>query len=378
MCAALKLFSMRKGPSPLSVHIGMAAAEMSRLTGEGDMHAAEAFERLLRGIHKYQNYSHTIARQDLECIYQDGELRLYALSDLAFERDMKIVLLVPSMINKSYIFHLMDNRSMMQYFAQQGLYPVLLDWGQSTQDHQQCNFDSLMQKRLLPAIDFLYDQSGRTPVHIVAYCMGGILMAAAAQFMSAQIGGIVFLAVPWDFHAGQRSLQQRISFWAPQARHSMAEKAFLDKDWLQSIFASMDPLQTRDKFIRFADMEDGGDQASLFVAIEDWLNDGVDLPSDIARVCIEEWFLKNALCTGTWQICGKMIDLSAITNPCFVIASKTDRLVEFESSYALYDGLGCATLHQPPCGHIGMISGRHAVEHVWKPMSEFFASCKVL
>ena len=55
----------------------------------------------------------------------------------------------------------------------------------------------------------------------------------------------------------------------------------------------------------------------------------------------------------------------------FVVASSEDRLVEFDVAKALYEQLDGAVLHDPKCGHVGMIAGSHAVENVWQPIGEW-------
>lgn len=373
-----KLAAMRNGPSPLSVHIGMAAAEMSRLAGgHGDFTAQDfehSFAAMLHGIHKYQNYEGTIERPALERIYHAGQLQLLCMQSHAYEQGQPVVLLVPSMINRSQIFNLTQERSFMQYFAQQGLYPVLLDWGESAQDADQADLDALLTRRMGAALAFLQDHFAQQ-IHGLGYCMGGTLLVAAAQLFSGHFKSLSFLAAPWDFAAGGRALARRIDFWKPQAAQLMEGKNYLDKDWLQSVFASMDPLQVFRKFSRFAAMEDESVEALLFIAIEDWLNEGVDLPAGIARSCIYDWFTGNAPALGSWHVAGQVVDPSRLDVAALVVASSQDKLVEYDSAAPLARAIKGAQIVQPFCGHIGMMAGRDAVKDVWQPMAAFIASC---
>ena len=63
----------------------------------------------------------------------------------------------------------------------------------------------------------------------------------------------------------------------------------------------------------------------------------------------------------------------AIETPSLVIASARDRLVDIESSRALYNALARATFLQPGCGHIGMLAGRKCIEEVWEPIRAFIS-----
>ncbi len=105
-------------------------------------------------------------------------------------------------------------------------------------------------------------------------------------------------------------------------------------DVLQSFFASLDPLSLLAKFRRFADM--AGDHARKFVALEDWLNDGVGLAAPVARECLTQWYGENT--TGARQVadrgpsrCGrKNCDL-----PALAMVPASDRIVPPKSALAL-------------------------------------------
>jgi polyhydroxyalkanoate synthase len=348
---------MRKGFYPLSVHMGLVVSEMARLREDGGM------EDMLRGMQKYHLYKRDIARPDLIEVWRRGAVSLQCMPACVSGLP---VLLIPSMINRSGVFNLMEGRSMMQYFAKSGLRPFLLDWGEARYDAAQDDLVSIIAQCIIPASMFIEDICKTRP-HAAGYCMGGtLLVAAATQY---EFASCIFLATPWDFHAGTAALKQRVEFWAPSAFQGIEAQGFLSQDWAQMVFATLHPLQTRDKFARFAAMDDESEEASVFVAVEDWLNDGVDLPAALARACIEDWYFANKPARGEW------VDVSAVACPSLVLASKKDRLVDYESSMALYDALNDAVLVEPDCGHIGMVAGRNAVAEVWQPIAAFIASC---
>jgi len=64
----------------------------------------------------------------------------------------------------------------------------------------------------------------------------------------------------------------------------------LPLDLLQSLFTQVDPLLALRKFSRFGRLDGNSPQAANFVALEDWLNDGVPLPAAVARDCLAGWY----------------------------------------------------------------------------------------
>jgi len=60
---------------------------------------------------------------------------------------------------------------------------------------------------------------------------------------------------------------------------------------LRALFFSLDPGLAERKFCSFATWETG--RAEDFVALEDWLNDGIPLAGPIARDCLFGWYGAN-------------------------------------------------------------------------------------
>ena len=119
---------------------------------------------------------------------------------------------------------------------------------------------------------------------------------------------------------------RQVQFWAPSAFPLMAEKSYLPVECIQTLFAALDPQMTAKKFARFAAMPEDGAEEKIFVAVEDWLNDGVALPAALAQQCIGDWFLKNTPGNGRWAVGGEPVDLRRIKIPALVVASSRDRL----------------------------------------------------
>ena len=185
---------------------------------------------------------------------------------------------------------------------------------------------------------------------------------------------VKFLASPWDFHAGEKSVGDHVRTGTPSALQMIEHKSELPMDWIQSVFAAANADRALHKFIKFADMEQDSDQARIFVAVEDWLNDGLDLPGGIARGCLLDWYGENKTASGAWRIGDTAIDLKALDMPALVVASARDRLVPEESSLAMVGILPQGEVLKPDCGHIGMMTGRKAEAAAWQPLARWLVS----
>src|SRR3546814_2051767 len=77
---------------------------------------------------------------------------------------------------------------------------------------------------------------------------------------------------------------------------------------LQGLFASLDPQLVVRKFLAFGRLDAASRKAEEFVALEDWLNDGVPLAAPVARECLGRWYGDNATARGQWRLAGCPVD----------------------------------------------------------------------
>src|SRR3546814_5946414 len=94
----------------------------------------------------------------------------------------------------------------------------------------------------------------------------------------------------------------RISDWSSDVCSSD-----LEVDVLQGFFWALDPFTALKKFTQFATLAPDSDAARRFVAMEDWLNDGVPLAGPVARECLLGWYGENTPPTGGWLVDGRPV-----------------------------------------------------------------------
>lgn len=361
---------MRVGPKPLPFQLGMASLASAGLAG-GSVFDAQTLQDFFRGIQKYQAHPFKRAQPELQKIWGEGQASLSCLKGARGgpAQGYKIpVVLIPSMINRSDILDLMPDKSLLRWLAVQGFHACLFDWGQPTQDPQQADFDTAVTDRLLPALASL-----EGPVILVGYCMGGLFAAAVAALAPEKVKAQVLLATPWNFHDENGYLRNRLTVMGPMAQTYMQQYSRLPESWMQAVFASLDPEGNIRKFSSFARMDDAA-RESLFVAVEDWLNDGVDLPTGIAKTCLFEWYQTNAPHQGAWNVAGCAVNAAQISAPTLIIAAKNDRIVPPDSAlgYAAQNK-SCRTI-VCEMGHVGLLAGGKATAQVWKPIADWCAA----
>jgi polyhydroxyalkanoate synthase len=273
------------------------------------------------------------------------------------------------MINRSYIMDLLPQQSFARWMAREGFDVFLLDWGNPAGDGGVQSVDAAVFECIVPAMRAV--EKIRSDLIALGYCMGGTLLAATVAREPGLARGCVFLAAPWDFHAGDRAVAEQVWLGTASAEAIVADKGYLPADWIQSIFAAVNADRATQKFRRFHTMDQDSEQARVFVAVEDWLNDGIDLPGPLALSCIKEWYGDNIAATGKWILGNFPVDLSMISVPCLAVVSEQDRLVPLQSSLSMAQKIPSCEVLSVSKGHIGMMTGKNSDAKVWKPVSDW-------
>ena len=205
------------------------------------------------------------------------------------------------------------------------------------------------------------------PVVLVGYCMGGLLALAAALRRPDHVRALALLATPWDFHstAEEAARGKTLAALLPGLETVMQPSQTLPVDVVQTLFTGIDPFAIAQKFRAFARLDPTSARAENFVALEDWLNDGVPLPIAVAREALGGWYGANTPARLAWRVAGAVMDPAALRMPAFVAVPARDRIVPPASALALAARLPHARVHRAAAGHIGMTAGSNAEDALW-------------
>ncbi|MGB8274915.1 MAG: alpha/beta fold hydrolase [Alphaproteobacteria bacterium] len=405
------LTGRRLGPRPLPVHLAAAAMtwmssraawhvwKRGSIAWKGDLtqtaaalkeslDAADpkaldaAFEREIRtrlnafvtGVLAYRRHPYVRMLADPPSVFESGAMRLldYGATDEAAHEGMP-VLIVPSLINRAYVLDLSEKKSLLRFFATRGLRPLLVDWGRPGPAERNYTLTDYIAGVLESALDKTIEITGRKPA-VLGYCMGGNLALALAARRSEDVTGLALLAMPWDFHAGRTAQSQVVVAAGGPLGPVLDRLGELPVDILQAMFSSLDPMSAARKFCAFAALAatpTNQTRVEEFIALEDWLNDGVPLVSGVARECLAGWYGGNEPARGLWRIAAQFIDPAQVHCPALVVVPAHDRIVPPESADAVTARLPEGERMTPPLGHIGMVVGGRARTELWEPLASW-------
>jgi len=252
---------------------------------------------------------------------------------------------------------------MMRFLAGNGVRPLLLDWGFPGEVECDFTLTDYVAGRLVRALASL----GR-PVTMVGYCMGGLMALAAAQQRPDLVSGLGLLATPWDFWAADANAAKRLGALLPVLEPTLLLAGSMPIDTLQILFNLLDPDGVGAKYRDFAEQDQTSERSRMFVAVEDWLNDGVPLAAPVAREVLSGWYGRNTPAQGKWRVAGLPVLPDALGKSCFIAVPERDRLVPPESALPLAACLADAVILRASAGHVGMVAGSGAKTALWEPL----------
>lgn len=353
----------RRGPRPLMLHLAGPVLEAMQ---SGVPPAGMADAALLAGIAAYRRHPFERRLAEPPVIWGEGSARLL---DYGQDQGAPTVLVVPSLVNRAHVLDLMEGRSLLRFLTAGGLRPLLLDWGWPGPADRRLGLAGHVE-RVLRA-----HQAANGDGAMLGYCMGGLLALAAAVLAPRPPRGLALLATPWDFHAEAADEARRLAAMLPVLEPLMVLTGALPVDVLQLAFAlPQERARIAAKYRAFGAAPQGGAAAELFVALEDWVNDGVPLAAPVARECLTDWYGSNLPGLGEWGVAGQAIRPASLAMPGLIALPAADRIVPPGSARGLARAWPAASLLEPPLGHVGMVVGSRAPEAVWRPLRDWLGA----
>lgn len=337
----------------------------SRLRREG----RKRLENVLASVERYLETPYARPAEQASCVLRHGSARLLDYGKPKRGKGLP-VLVVPSLVNRYYILDLMPGNSLAEYLRHKGFRVFILDWGAPGQKEEPFDCAAYVTGPLKQALKYI-NQQHSAPV-LAGYCMGGVLTMALARLWPERVRALALLATPWEFTGDAAPpalpplLQTLFAGW-------LSSDTPLPPEALMAAFGLADPFQFEEKYLRFAGMRQGTEPFHRFLAVENWVNDGVPLARPVAQECFMQWGQENLLALGEWRVDGKRITPKKIKLPCFAAIPHADRVVPPASALPLARALDDCTLVRPRAGHVGMIVGSKAKEELWEPLVEWCA-----
>nr|QIG99002.1 class I poly(R)-hydroxyalkanoic acid synthase [Bradyrhizobium sp. 6(2017)] len=252
------------------------------------------------------------------------------------------LLIVPPCINKYYLLDLGAGNSFVEYAVAQGHQVFLISWRSAVTETQNLTWDDYLTLGPLKAIDVVRDIANVEKVHTLGFCVGGTILSCAAGVLAARgedkLATMTLLTTMIDF-ADTGEIGLLID------QHSVAmREATIGMGGIlpgKELAFTFGTLRANDLIWRYVvDSYMKGVPPEAFDLLY-WDSDSVSLPGPMYCWYTRNTYLENKIKQpGATEQCGVPIDLSKVKIPLYLLASREDHIVPWQSAYRSKELIG--------------------------------------
>jgi len=235
---------------------------------------------------------------------------------------------------KYYILDLSPRNSMVRYLVEQGHTVFMMSWKNPDEKDRDLGMDDYVDKGFRAAVDAVATIVPQRKIQAVGYCIGGTLLAigaaALARDKDERLGSITMFAAQTDF-----SEPGELAFFINPSQLAMLEATMHKKGVLESkqMGGAFAMLRAQDLLWQPIVNQYLKGQRDRMIDLMAWNADGTRMPWRMHSEYLYRLYLDNELATNRFPVDGKLIRLSDIGAPMFVVGTEADHVAPWKSVY---------------------------------------------
>ena len=275
-------------------------------------------------------------------VFENELIQLIEYTPQTAEVEKTPLVIVPPCINKYYLLDLGAGNSFVEYAVERGFQTFLISWRSAVPEIQRLSWDDYLELGPLKAIDVARDIAKVDKAHALGFCVGGTILSCAAGVLAAKgedkLATITLLTTMLDFEdTGEIGLLiDQTSIALREA--TIGSSGILPGKELAFTFGT---LRANDLIWRYVvDSYLKGEARDAFDLLY-WDSDSVSLPGPMYCWYARNTYLENKIKDrGATTQCGQRIDLSKVKVPIYILASREDHIVPWQSAFRSKDIMG--------------------------------------
>ncbi|MBR0775941.1 class I poly(R)-hydroxyalkanoic acid synthase [Bradyrhizobium diazoefficiens] len=268
-------------------------------------------------------------------VFENELIQLIQYTPQTAEVEKTPLLIVPPCINKYYLLDLGAGNSFVEYAVAQGHQVFLISWRSAVAETQYLTWDDYLTLGPLKAIEVVRDIADVEKVHALGFCVGGTLLSCAAGVLAARgedrLATLTLLTTMLDF-----SDTGEIGLLIDQAAVALREATIGSGGIMpgKELAFTFGTLRANDLIWRYVvDSYMKGAPPESFDLLY-WDSDSVSLPGPMYCWYTRNTYLENKIKDpGATTQCGVQVDLSKAKVPLYLLASREDHIVPWQSAY---------------------------------------------
>jgi polyhydroxyalkanoate synthase subunit PhaC len=287
------------------------------------------------------------------------------------------VVIVHSLVSRSYILDLRPGSSTVEYLVNSGLDVFMLDWGVPDELDADNGLEAYVDGYLPGALAAVQRETGCREVTLAGYCLGGIMAALyAARHADAPVRNLVLMATPIDF-GEMGAMVAALREGRLSAEDLIDHTGNVPADVLYSGFYMLAPtVEIAQKATLLQNLWND-EFVEGFQAMAQWSRDHVPFPGAAFREVVELLVRENVLTTGRVRLCDRVVDLGRARAEVLVAMAERDNIVPAAAAEPALDLVGDPARRHAlrlPGGHVTFGTGRSAFKHTMPRLTEWIAA----
>lgn len=306
-------------------------------------------------------------------VLENAFARLRDFSPAAQSGQVPTLVFPPQAGHHSCIVDYSPEQSQIRMIQDSGLTSVYsLDWIGATQATKDTSVDDYLR-----FIDAAVEHIGGK-ANLIGDCQGGWLATVYAALYPDKVNTLTVAGAPIDYHIGNPQVVQAMKYSAPFGNLALFKAlvasggGVLRGQYMLQAFKLMQPTNELERQLALAANLHDPDFVANYHRFEDWFKFTQDIPGNFYLWTVEHLFRNNGLIKGEVEIGGRLVDLSQIDCPLFLLGGEIDHITLPEQCLALGDYVSTPqtsiTRHIAPGGHIGLFIGKKSLKDYWSKM----------
>jgi polyhydroxyalkanoate synthase len=286
------------------------------------------------------------------------------------------VLIVHSLVSRSYILDLRPGSSHVEYLLNEGFDVYMLDWGIPDERDADNTFETYVDEYIPLAVDAALEESGADELTMSGYCLGGVFgILFTAAYPDEPVRNLVLLATPIDF-SQMGAMVAAVAAGRLDTPELLDETGNVPPDALYTGFYMQAPTKEIAQYAVLLENLWNDEFVDAYQAMAQWSRDHVPMPGAATRQIVDDLIRRNVLMSGRWELGGREIDFGAVRANVLNAVAEKDNVVPLPVTQPVMQLVGDPARRDELLltgGHVTFGAGSHAFKRTLPALSKWLA-----
>jgi poly[(R)-3-hydroxyalkanoate] polymerase subunit PhaC len=333
---------------------------------------------LLRGRNgvRYATTKANVGATPRDVIWRRDRAELWRYRSATPIRYHPPVVIVHSLVSRSYILDLRPGSSAVEFLLGRGLDVYMLDWGVADERDADNRLETYVDEYLPRAVAAVMRESDTDEVTLAGYCLGGTFASLYAAGPEAPVRNLILMASPVDYSA-MGAMVAAVSEGRLRPDELVDESGNVPADALYSGFFMLAPTKQIAQYATLLENLWNDEFVEGYQAMSQWSRDHVPFPGAALREVVDELVHRNALMTGRVRVGRRTVDLGEVRANVLNAFADKDNVVPPEAAEPATTVIGRPGRREElrlPGGHVTFATGRVAFNHTLPALSDWIVA----